>query len=45
MKSFEQHWSEVYFMLEDEAFDYSKVMRIGEDAVLVDGVMFYATPF
>ena len=45
--SFGEHWASVYWMLEpfDAAFDYSVAMRIGEDAVLMDGQMFYSTPF
>ena len=40
MKSFAQHWSDIYFIFEDNAFDYSQVIRIGEDFALIDGEMF-----
>ena len=43
--SFAEHWASVYWMLADTAFDYSQVMRIGEDEVIVDGKHFYAAPF
>lgn len=47
MKSFEAHWSDVYHMLGDydAAFDYSQVMRVGEDCVIVDGEEFWKAPF
>ena len=45
MNTFESNWSDIYHMLEDTAFDYSKAMRIGEDSVLVDGTLFYSLPF
>lgn len=45
--SLDEHWDGVYWLLApyDGAFDYAAVMRIGEDAVLVDGEMFYKAPF
>ena len=45
--SFAEHWASVYWMLGhyDAAFDYSQVMRVGEDCVIVDGIEFWKAPF
>lgn len=43
--SLSEHWAAIYWMIPDHAFDYSIVMRIGEDRVFVDGQMFYLPPF
>jgi len=44
-ESFEKAWNDIYWMLEDRAFDYSRVMRVGEDCVIVDGIEFWKAPF
>jgi hypothetical protein len=41
---FEKAWLDVYFMLEDQAFDYSRVMYLDED-IIVDGVRWAEVPF
>lgn len=45
--SLSEHWSAVYWMLApyDAAFDYSHALRVGEDAVIVDGETFYRPEF
>ncbi len=34
---FEKAWLDIYFMMGDQAFDYSRVMYLDED-IIVDGV-------
>jgi hypothetical protein len=41
---FEKAWLDVYFMLEDQAFDYSRVMYLDQD-IIVDGVRWAEVPF
>jgi hypothetical protein len=41
---FEKAWLDVYFMLEDQAFDYSRVMYLDQD-IIVDGVRWVEVPF
>jgi hypothetical protein len=41
---FEKAWLDIYFMLEDQAFDYSRVMYLDED-IVVDGVRWTEVPF
>lgn len=43
--SLSEHWASVYWMLSDNAFDYSQVLRVGEDEVIVDGVSFFRPEF
>ena len=38
-------WATIYWMMPDNAFDYSQVMRVGEDCVIVDGIEFWKAPF
>jgi hypothetical protein len=42
---FEKAWLDVYFMLEDEAFDNRRVMYVGTDCAIVDGVKMWEVPF
>lgn len=41
---FEKAWLDVYYMLEDNAFDYSRVMYLDGD-IIVDGVRWTEVPF
>jgi hypothetical protein len=41
---FEKAWLDVYYTLEDNAFDYSRVMYLDED-IIVDGVRWTEVPF
>jgi hypothetical protein len=42
---FEKAWLDVYFTLEDEAFDNRRVMYVGTDCAIVDGVKMWEVPF
>ena len=41
---FEKAWLDIYFMMEDQAFDYSRVMYLDED-IIVDGIRWAEVPF
>jgi len=41
---FEKAWLDIYYMLEDSAFDYSRVMYLDQD-IIVDGVRWTEVPF
>jgi hypothetical protein len=41
---FEKAWLDVYYTLEDEAFDYSRVMYVGQD-IIVDQIRWSEVPF
>ena len=41
---FEKAWLDIYYTLEDQAFDYSRVMYLDED-IIVDGVRWMEAPF
>jgi hypothetical protein len=41
---FEKAWLDIYFMMEDQAFDYSRVMYLDED-IIVDGMRWAEIPF
>jgi hypothetical protein len=42
---FEKAWIDVYFTLEDEAFDNRRIMYVGRDTAIVDGVEMMEVPF
>ena len=41
---FEKAWLDIYFMMGDQAFDYSRVMYLDED-IIVDGMRWAEVPF
>jgi hypothetical protein len=41
---FEKAWLDIYFMMEDQAFDYSREMYLDED-IIVDGMRWAEVPF
>jgi len=42
---FEHAWLDVYWMLEDEAFDSSRVFYTNGGSVIVDGIEYVEVPF
>lgn len=42
---FEHAWLDVYFMLEDNAFDQSKVFHSGDGSVWIGNSQFAEVPF
>jgi hypothetical protein len=42
---FEKAWLDVYYMLEDNAFDYARCMYLDDGTLIVDGVRYEEVPF
>lgn len=42
---FEKAWLDVYYMLEDQAFDSSRIMYLDNGCAIADGVKYWEVPF
>ena len=42
---FEKAWLDVYYMMEDNAFDSSRVTYLDNGCLIADGVKYWEVPF
>ena len=42
---FEKAWLDVYFMMEDQAFDSSRIMLLDNGMAIANGVTYWEVPF
>jgi hypothetical protein len=42
---FEKAWLDVYYMMEDNAFDHSRIMLLDDGMAIANGVKYWEVPF
>jgi hypothetical protein len=42
---FEKAWLDVYYTLEDNAFDHSRIMLLDDGMAIANGVKYWEVPF